>query len=159
MMISQDKAVAFDFTLSDQDGSVLDTSHGKEPFTYLHGFGGVVPGLEKALEGRSPGDELDINVPPEEAYGVRDEANRMDYARDEFADDELVVGNKLYIMTMGGPQMAVVVGFDDQTVVIDTNHELAGKTLRYQVRVLGVRNSTIGERMCGHIHDPVDSEV
>jgi len=159
MKISHDKAVSFDFTLTDEHGNVLDTSVGKFPFTYLHGYGMVVPGLERALEGRSAGESFDVTVPPEAAYGLRDEENQMAYERDEFEDDELVIGNQLYIMGMNGMRRAVVLSFDDKQVVMDTNHELAGKTLHYDVKILGIRDSTFSERMCGHVHDPIDAEA
>src|SRR4029079_5461773 len=75
MEIGDKKAVTFHYSLRDDDGNVLDSSDGREPLTYLHGQGNIVPGLEKALEGKQPGDEVKAKVPPEEGYGTRDESN------------------------------------------------------------------------------------
>lgn len=155
MKITQEMAVAIDFTLSDEDGTVLDTSRGKYPMEYLHGYRQIIPGLEKALEGHVAGDSFSVTIPPEQAYGLRDENNRAVYARDEFSDDELVLGNSIFIMGVNGPRQAVVLEFDDEKVVLDANHELAGKTLSYDIKVLGVRESSMAERTCGHVHDPI----
>lgn len=155
MKIAEDMAVAFDFTMSDEEGAVLDTSKGKYPYEYLHGYGQVIRGLEKALEGREAGESFSVSVPPEEAYGVRDEECIAQYPRDEFEDDELVIGNRVYIMGETGPRMMMILKFDDESVYLDSNHELAGKTLNYEVTILGVRDSTFSERTCGHVHDPI----
>ena len=155
--IAPEMAVAFDFTLTDDDGKVLDTSYDKYPFEYLHGFSQIVRGLEQALEGRTAGDSFTVTIPPEDAYGLHDENNRAELPRDEFEDHELVPGNMLSIMSMSGPMNAIVLSFDDEKVILDSNHELAGKTLHYAVEVLGVRESTFSERTCGHVHDPIAS--
>src|SRR5687767_7518322 len=73
MAISKDKIVSIDYTLTGDDGQVIDTSQGREPLAYLHGAGGIIPGLENALEGKNEGDQLNISVPPDQAYGDRDE--------------------------------------------------------------------------------------
>ena len=117
----------------------------------------MVTGLEKALTDRVAGDNFGVDVPPEEGYGLRDESRRITLARDEFEDHELFVGNRLSIMGLSGMRNAVVLSFDEKNVVFDDNHELAGKTLHFDVDVLGVRESTPSERMCGHVHDPIAS--
>ena len=72
MQIAKDKVVSIDYTLSDAQGGVLDSSSGQEPLHYLHGGGNIIPGLENALEGKSPGDAVQVTVPPEQGYGVQD---------------------------------------------------------------------------------------
>lgn len=155
MKIAIESAVAFDFVLKDEDGTVLDSSAGKYPYEYLHGYQQVVPGLEKALEGKSAGDSFVITLSPEEGYGPRDENYTTELSRSEFSDDELEVGNQLYIMGMTGPKLSPILSFDDEKVVFDANHPLAGKTLTYEIEVLGVRESTSSERGCGHVHAPI----
>ena len=157
MKIKEDMAVAFHFMLSDEEGKVLDNSKGKAPFEYLHGFRQIVPGLEKAMAGRIGGDCFEIDIPPEEGYGLRDESRRVELQRDEFEDDELVVGDELQIMGMSGMRPAKLLSFDDEKVVFDDNHILAGKTLHFDVEILGVRESTASERMCRHVHDPIET--
>ena len=73
MNVVRDKVVSIHYTPQDDSGAVLDSSSGGDPLAYLHGQGNIVPGLEKALEGRQVGDKLDVRVTPAEGYGVRDE--------------------------------------------------------------------------------------
>ena len=73
MQIAKNAAVTFHYTLTDDDGQVVDSSAGREPLAYLHGQGQIVPGLEKQMEGRQVGDKFDAHVAPEEGYGVRHE--------------------------------------------------------------------------------------
>ena len=73
MQIAQNTVVSIDYTLTDDNGEVIDSSQGREPLTYVHGSGQLIPGLESALEGQSAGDDLEVKVAPDEAYGERDE--------------------------------------------------------------------------------------
>jgi FKBP-type peptidyl-prolyl cis-trans isomerase SlyD len=75
MQIAKNTVVTIDYTLTDDQGSVLDTSKGVEPLQYVQGIGNLIPGLEKALEGKQPGDHIQVTIPPEEAYGERDADN------------------------------------------------------------------------------------
>ena len=138
MKITIDSAVAFDFVLKDDQGNVLDTSKGKYPYEYLQGYQQVVPGLEKALEGKSAGDTFVVNLSPEEGYGLRDESNVTELPRAEFTDDELVVGNQLYIMGVTGPLLAPILSFDDEKVVFDANHPLAGKDITFDIDLIAI---------------------
>ncbi|MBW3543946.1 MAG: FKBP-type peptidyl-prolyl cis-trans isomerase, partial [Planctomycetes bacterium] len=74
MQATKEKVVSIDYTLTDDQGNVLDSSSGRGPLSYLHGAGNIIPGLENALEGKSPGDTLSVSVPPAEGYGERDTA-------------------------------------------------------------------------------------
>ncbi|MFP4564107.1 MAG: peptidylprolyl isomerase, partial [Spirochaetia bacterium] len=69
MQVNKDKVVSIDYTLKDEQGHVLDTSEGREPLAFIYGSGAIIPGLEKALEGKTPGDDLKVTVDPEEGYG------------------------------------------------------------------------------------------
>ena len=70
MQIAQNSVAAFHYTLTDDQGQVIDSSEGREPLTYLHGSGQIVPGLEKQMEGRKSGDKFTADVAPEDGYGV-----------------------------------------------------------------------------------------
>lgn len=153
MKISTDCAVSLHFVLKDTQGQVLSASGDEAPFRYLHGHGQLFAALERELEGKTAGATLRVLLPPEEAYGVYDEANREVLPRRDFSDDELRAGNRLYIMGVQGPRLATVLGFDEQKVVFDTNHELAGKSLEFDIRILSVRTATLHELGCGHVHD------
>lgn len=155
MKISDDCAVSLHFILKDSTGQVLYASSEDVPLSYLHGHGQIVPGLERALRDRSAGESLRVRLRPEEAYGMYDESNREILPRADFSDDELVIGNRVYIMSAQGPRQSTILDFDGGSVTCDTNHELAGKTLEFDVRILSVRRATIFELGCGHVHDPV----
>ena len=73
MTVRDNKVVSFNYTLTDQDGQELDTTRDKEPLSYLHGAGNIIPGLESALAGKAAGDAVNVRVAPEEGYGARDE--------------------------------------------------------------------------------------
>ncbi len=73
LKIAKSKVVTINYTLTNEQGQTLDTSKGREPLAYIHGVGGLIPGLESALDGKSPGDALDVTIAPEHAYGKRDD--------------------------------------------------------------------------------------
>jgi FKBP-type peptidyl-prolyl cis-trans isomerase SlyD len=85
MQVGPDKAVSIHYTLRDDAGEVLDSSDGREPLTYLHGSGNIVPGLEKALDGKQVGDEVKVKVAPADGYGERDDANVRNVPRHPLA--------------------------------------------------------------------------
>ncbi|MBK9131485.1 MAG: peptidylprolyl isomerase [Gammaproteobacteria bacterium] len=153
MQISQDCAVAIDFTMTDIDGTEYSSTKSHYPYRYLHGHRQLLPGLEKVLEGKKAGDSFSVTVSPEEAYGVWDENRRTVLSREDFSDDELVIGHRVDIMTEGGRRMVTVIGFDQDKVILDTNHELVGKTLKFDVKILSVRKATIHELGCGTAHE------
>ena len=71
MQIAKNKVVSIDYTLTNNQGQVLDSSEGKQPLSYIHGSGGIIPGLESALADKSPGHNFKISIPPEQAYGAQ----------------------------------------------------------------------------------------
>jgi FKBP-type peptidyl-prolyl cis-trans isomerase SlyD len=135
-----------DYVLSDEDGEVLDDSSAEdgEPLRYVHGYGMLVPGLEKRLAGLSPGDTLDIVIPPEEAYGLHDE--ELVYAIDRTEAPTASEGDEVVLEDEDGDEaVAHVVEVGDDEIVVDGNHPLAGLTLRYRVNVREVREATPDE--------------
>jgi len=154
MQIGDKKAVTFHYSLRDDGGNVLDSSEGREPLTYLHGQGNIVPGLEKALEGKQPGDEVKATVPPAEGYGMRDEANIRNVPRRKLPEGKLAPGMRLQLRTDQGPLVATVVALKGDYVTLDANHPLADKTLHFEVKVVDVRDATAEELEHGHVHGP-----
>ncbi|MFV8835611.1 peptidylprolyl isomerase [Aquisalimonas sp.] len=153
MQIAKDKVVAIDYTLKDDDGSVLDTSEGKEPLAYLHGSGNIIPGLEKALEGKEEGEEVSVNIPPEEAYGERREDLTQVVPRNLFQGvDELQVGMQFQAQAEGGEQIVTITGIEGDDVTVDANHPMAGVPLNFDVKVVEVRDATEEEKEHGHAH-------
>jgi len=155
MQVANNKVVTIDYTLTDPQGQVLDSSQGGEPLSYLHGTGGLIPGLEAALEGRSPGEELRAVVPPEQAYGTRNDSLVQAVPRDRFRGvPQVTPGMQFHANTPQGPRLVTVVAADNENVTVDANHPLAGVTLHFNVKVVDVRDATADEAAHGHAHGP-----
>lgn len=153
MQISKDTVVAIDYTLKDDEGAVLDTSEGKEPLSYLHGSGNIIPGLEQALEGKATGEELSIRVEPVDAYGERSEELKQAVPLDMFKGvDDLQPGMQFQAQGEGGTQIVTVVAVEGDQVTVDANHPMAGVALNFDVKVQEVRPATDEEREHGHAH-------
>ena len=157
MQVAKDKVVSIDYTLTDDDGSVLDTSNGRAPLAYLHGAGNIIPGLEKALEGKQVGDQLTVRIPPAEAYGERDEALTQVVPMELFQGvDRVEPGMRFQAQTSAGIQVVTVSKVEGDEVTIDGNHPLAGKPLNFDVNVIDIRDATPEELAHGHVHGPDD---
>jgi FKBP-type peptidyl-prolyl cis-trans isomerase SlyD len=152
MQVGPDKAVSIHYTLRDDAGEVLDSSDGREPLTYLHGSGNIVPGLEKALDGKQVGDEVKVKVAPADGYGERDDANVRNVPRRRLPEGKIEPGMRLRLQTEHGPIVVAVTAVQGDYVTIDGNHPLAGMTLNFEVKVVEVRDATEEERTHGHVH-------
>jgi len=155
MKISDKSVVNINYTLTDNDGKVIDKSEDGS-FAYLHGAQNIIPGLEKALEGKEVGDKVSVKIPPAEAYGERDEARIEEVPREMFPDDsEIKPGMVFHAQGPNGEVITVtVVEVGDKTVKIDSNHALAGVELNFDVEVVGVREAEAAELEHGHVHGP-----
>jgi len=143
MEIANNTVVSIDYTLTGDDGQVIDSSEGREPLQYLHGHQNIIPGLEKAIEGKSEGDELEVAVAPEEGYGPYRDELVQDVPKDAFAGVEKVEpGMTFRAESNAGPMTVTVTEVGDETVTVDGNHMLAGKVLNFRVAVKGVREAT-----------------
>lgn len=155
MQIAKHTVVSIDYTLTDKAGTVLDTSEGQAPLSYIQGIGNLIPGLEKALEGKTAGETLSVSVAPEEGYGERDDAMMQVVPRDRFESDaQIEVGMRFQAMSEAGPQVVTVVELDDENVTVDANHPLAGETLNFAVTIVDVRAASEEELDHGHVHGP-----
>lgn len=157
MQVTKDKVISIEYTLTDAQGTELDSSKGRGPFAYIHGTGNIIPGLESALEGKSVGDQVSAVIPPEKGYGERNEGLVQDLSRSQFdIEDEIKVGMQFHAMSEAGPRVVTVVSVNDDNVTIDGNHPLAGVTLHFDVTVKDVRDATHDELSHGHVHGPDD---
>ena len=154
MQIGAQKAVTIGYTLKDDEGRVLDSSEGGEPLTYLHGSGDIVPGLEKALDGKQAGDAISVSLAPEEAYGQRDERQIRNIPLRKLPAGKVEVGMQYQITTEAGPMLALVTALRGDYATIDANHPLAGMRLHFDVKVVEVRDATKEELEHGHVHGP-----
>jgi len=147
--------VAIDYRLKDAYGEELDASEEGEPMEYLHGVGGIIPGLEKAMEGRAVGESFQVIVPPEEAYGMHNPKMVQKVSRSDFGDEtEIELGMRFRVQTNLGPRIVTIVDIEGEEVTLDGNHELAGETLHFDVTVRNVRQPTAEELEHGHVHGP-----
>lgn len=139
------RAITFHYTLKDKDGVLIDSSLDKDPFTVIEGAGQIIPGLEKQLIGLSQGDRKMINVPAEEAYGVRNEAFVVHVPRAKLPSEAVKIGDKF----RGGPDhhapVFTVVEIQEEQVTLDANHPLAGKSLDFEVQILEIRDASAEE--------------
>lgn len=155
MEISNQSVVSFHFTLKNDKGEVLESSVGSEPLVYMHGTGSIVPGLEEALMGRKRGEKLSVVLPPEKAYGQRDERLVQKIPKKEFPQSEnLKPGMKFQVNTPNGVMILTVTAIQGTEVVVDGNPELAGMTLHFDIEVTDVRAATAEELEHGHAHGP-----
>jgi FKBP-type peptidyl-prolyl cis-trans isomerase SlyD len=152
MQVAAHKVVTIEYTLKNDAGEVLDTSDGDEPLAYIHGMGNIVPGLEKALDGKASGDTIDVTVPPEEGYGAHDEELVMNLPVRKLPDKNPKAGAHYRVQTPEGPRVIAVKSVKGDYAIVDANHPLAGVTLHFHVKVVGVRDATDEERQHGHVH-------
>lgn len=155
MQIAKNRVAFIDYTLTNNDGEVIDSSAGGEPLAYLHGAQNIIPGLENALEGKAVGDQLQVKVSPEEGYGERNDQMVQAVPRELLANIENVeVGMQLQAETDAGIQVVTVAAVDDETITVDGNHPLAGQELNFDVTVRDIRDATEEELEHGHVHSP-----
>ncbi|MFA9460219.1 FKBP-type peptidyl-prolyl cis-trans isomerase [Thiohalorhabdus sp. Cl-TMA] len=155
MQAAKDRVVSIDYTLKDADDQVIDTSEGREPLAYIHGNGQIIPGLERALEGKGPGEDVAVTITPEEGYGERDDSMVMQIPREQFEGaDQIEPGMQFQAETDEGVRILTVLETGDQEVTVDGNHPLAGVTLNFNVNVVDVRDASQEELDHGHVHGP-----
>ncbi|MDX1609894.1 MAG: peptidylprolyl isomerase [Halofilum sp. (in: g-proteobacteria)] len=154
MQIAPETVASIDYKLTDAEGQVLDTSEGREPLTYLHGAGNIIPGLESALEGQNPGDSVSVTVEPAEAYGDRDERLIQQVPMEAFEGVDQVEPGMRFQATdeQGQGRVVTVTEVKDDQVTVDANHPLAGQSLNFEVSVVDVRAATPEEIDHGHAH-------
>ena len=157
MSITTNRVVSFHYRLQDEAGNELESSDGSSPTLYLHGHKGIIPGLEKALEGKSAGDSLSVTLAPYEAYGPRREGSEQRVPIKHLQVDAktkrtLKKGMAVPVQTEQGSRTMVVVKVGKFNVDLDTNHPLAGKTLTFAIDIVDVRDATEEEKAHGHAH-------
>ena len=153
MKAANGMVISMHYTLTDDNGDVLDSSRGGVPFTYLHGHGNIVPGLEKALEGVAMGHKSKVTVSPAEGYGEKNLEAIFEAPKEHFPPEmKLEAGAQVYADGPNGPLTLTVTKLTDTGVMLDANHPLAGKTLHFDVEVLKIRGATPEELTHGHVH-------
>lgn len=154
MKIANQCVVAIHYTLTDEEGQELDSSRNADPLTYVHGVQGLIPGLERELEGREAGDQFETTVQPAEAYGEVNPELVQDVPLEVLDGIEnLHVGMALQSKAPDGSvQNLRVDAIGDDTATLNANHPLAGAVLKFDVSVESVREATPEEVEHGHAH-------
>jgi len=140
--VSSGKKVSIEYTLTLEDKSVVDTNVGSEPLSFVQGSHNIISGLENALEGLKIGDSKQVTVEPENGYGPVDQKAVMEVSREQIPQDALKVGSQLQGQNPDGQVVhALVKEIKEQTVMLDFNHPLAGKTLHFDVKIIDIQES------------------
>ncbi len=161
MQIAHQTVVQMHYTLKDDNGNTIDSSVGKEPLEYIQGLGMIVPGLEKAMVGKSVGDKFEVVVLPAEGYGEYNKGLVSEIPKTAFQGDDVQVGMTFYAQTPNGILPIRILEVKEDKVTVDANHELAGKNLNFAIEVVSVRQATEKEleslqhHHC-HCHDHED---
>ncbi|MFC1599273.1 peptidylprolyl isomerase [Candidatus Omnitrophota bacterium] len=140
MVIEEGKDVRFEYALK-VEGEVVDSTKGKDPLQYTHGQGQIIPGLAKQMEGMQVGDSKVVTVGPKEAYGEVNPQAFKEVAKSSLPEGlELKVGMPLQAGSPGGKALIVTISeVKDDTVILDLNHPLAGKTLTFDIKIVSVK--------------------
>ena len=153
MKIAPNKVVIMHYSVSDSEGTLIDSSYDHQPLAVIQGTGYLIPGLENALAGREAGDKFEVDVKAEEAYGERHDGFVQSLPKDMFAGiEDLDVGSQLRASTDEGEQTVIVIDISDDEITVDGNHPLAGIDLSFDVEVIEVRDATEEELAHGHVH-------
>lgn len=156
MQIADRTVATFHYTLKSPEGSLIETSHdGGVPVTYLHGTGGIILGLGRALEGKQAGDRVEVTIDPIDAYGPRREnlCKRIP-AKHLGGTGRLRPGMQVPLRLEQGTRLVTVLKVGKFSVDVDANHPLAGQTLCFDVEIQSVREATPEEIAHGHAHGP-----
>jgi FKBP-type peptidyl-prolyl cis-trans isomerase SlyD len=143
------------------DGELIEKTEQNNPLVFLVGVGSMIPGFERQLLGKQKGDTYKITIEPEEGYGESDPSAIVDLSKDIFKiegvlqEDMLVEGKVIPMQDQNGnPLQGVIMEVNDDSVKMDFNHRLAGKTLDFTGEILDVRAATTDEISHGHVHGP-----
>ncbi|KTG17154.1 MULTISPECIES: peptidylprolyl isomerase [unclassified Guyparkeria] len=152
MPVEKDKVVRVYHVMRDDDGAILaDTL--VDGFEYIHGHGNLIPGLEEALEGHAEGDEVEVSVEPEQAYGLHDPEGVVEVPRDRIEGEaELEAGNMVEAHGPEGRIEMLILEVGEKTVKVDLNHPLAGFRLHFTARIGPVRDAHPDEVKHGRVH-------
>jgi FKBP-type peptidyl-prolyl cis-trans isomerase SlyD len=151
--VQDNLVVTLDYTLM-VDDEVLESTQDGEAIQFIQGIGQIIPGLESAIYDMKVGDKKTVVIDPEDAYGIYDDESTQVAKKDEFSEEiPLDVGTFLDLEDDEGEILsAQIIAEDEETVTLDFNHPLAGKTLTFEIIIAGIREATPEELDHRHVH-------
>lgn len=152
MRVAKETVVAIEYTLKDDQGNLIDASGDRGPMEYLHGAQNIIPGLEQGVEGLVAGDTKNVLVPPQLGYGEYSEKLLQQVPLSAFGANTPQVGMRFHAETNLGMRVLTIKKIAGEEVTLDGNHELAGKTLHFDIKVVSVRAAELTELSHGHPH-------
>ena len=153
MTIKENDVVSMHYTLTDEEGKVIDSSAGQEALNFLQGHGNIIPGLEKHMLGKQIGEKFKAVVEPSEAYGEVYQELIQEVPLSAFEGiEDIQVGMRFHAETAQGPVPVTITKLENDTATVDGNHELAGKTLTFDVEIVDIREAAADEIDHGHVH-------
>ena len=153
MKIEKDRVVRFHYAVAEAgQASVENSKDGGQPLAILYGHGNIIPGLEKAMDGREAGDSFQATVPAAEAYGERREGLSQRIPKKHFGAQKLEPGMQVVLQTNFGPRAVTIEKVGMSVVDVDLNHPMAGKDLDFDIEIVEVREASAEELAHGHVH-------
>ncbi len=152
MKIEKDRVVRFHYTVAEQGQEALESSKDREPLAILIGHGNIIPGLEKAMEGREAGESFAVDVAAADAYGERRDGLTQRVPKKHFGAQRLEPGMQVVLNTNFGPRAVTIQKVGMSVVDVDLNHPMAGKNLHFDVEIVDVREAKQEEIEHGHVH-------
>lgn len=155
MKVIKNNVITLEFKVYDNDtDELLENTKDVGPFFYIHGKGQFVPKVEKILEGKEKGFTTTIMISPEEGYGNYNEELIEEMNKSDFIEFDDIYEGMEFIADMddGTEQQYVITSINDDIVIADGNHPFAGKNLRFEVEVTGIREATVKELEHDHVH-------
>ena len=154
MKVENKKVVTIEYEIKRSTGEHVDSSKDHDDFSFIHGVGNVIPGLENALTGMEVGEEKNVAISAEDAYGERMDDALQHVKKSDFPEgEEIPVGAEFFTYDNKGQAIPfTIVSVEGDDVTIDFNHPLAGIALDAWVKVVDVRDATPEEIAHGHVH-------
>ena len=141
-VVKDGTVVSLQYSLSGEDGKLIESNKGKDPLKYTHGSKQIVPGLEKELAGMKVGGEKRVKVKPEDAYGAIDSKAFQEVPKEQIPANGLKLGAILAAKGPQGQEIPVRIHqIKEKTVVLNLNHPMAGKTLLFDIKILDIQPS------------------
>lgn len=153
MKIEKDRVVRFHYAVAEMGQAAVENSkEAGEPIAILFGHGNIIPGLEKAMDGREAGDSFKTTVPAAEAYGEKREGLSQRIPKKHFGAQKLEPGMQVVLQTNFGPRAVTIEKVGMSVVDVDLNHPMAGKDLDFDIEIVEVREASEEELAHGHVH-------